>query len=85
MDSTDGETAREVSEVFFNSLEPAEEEVIKIKIFSESSVTKLERSIEKWLKSAGPIVIHHVLQSESASDGLGWSLTISIFYVEPAT
>lgn len=55
--------------------------MFKVKIFSDSDEATVQRRINEWLQKAGAmIVVHHVLQSESTSENIAWSLTISIFY-----
>ena len=57
---------------------------MKVKIFTEDDIKKLESNINEWLKENSDIEIINSLQSESVSESnkvVGhWSMTITILY-----
>lgn len=55
--------------------------MVRVKIFTDGSDSVLEQRINEWLATADWVEIQHVQQTESASDAIGWSLTVSIFYL----
>lgn len=54
---------------------------MKIKIFSESLITKTEELVNNFLQSDEIGKVIDIKQSESLNDGQ-WSLTISVVYEE---
>jgi len=56
---------------------------MKIKYFHFHEPIIVEEKINEWLHENHAITVHHVKQSESYADKEKWSLSISIYYIEP--
>jgi hypothetical protein len=55
---------------------------MKVIIFNGYEVGQLTAEINAWLAKSPTISINEMLQSESIADDRGWSLTITIFYLD---
>jgi len=56
---------------------------VKIKFFHFHEPINVEAKIDEWLDENHGISIHHIKQTESYADKEKWSLSISIYYLEP--
>ncbi len=54
---------------------------MKIEIFSDGKIQRLQDEINEWLADNPGITIHHVLQSESDGEE-GYTVTVSILYMD---